>query len=226
MLNSVFFNKILVFLRLRKKKTHGTCIPMREVRPFWDFQLFDVADHNRRSRWVELYYILWRFFHNSPWGNPRQAYREIKWFIQRGRRGWADCDTWSLDDYLTSWLPAALRYLKEHKHGVPSAVVEAEDCREDGQVSDEGLERAESRWNAIMDKMIEGFEADRRAQEGLYEKELGEYPMNRPAGVSADTWEKVKSDHFKASRALAERDQKLFEEGSALFLRFYHNLWD
>src|SRR6266852_1897293 len=24
----------------------------------------------------------------------------LKWFWQRGRRGWADCDTWSFDNYL------------------------------------------------------------------------------------------------------------------------------
>ena len=225
MFNSTIFNKILVFLRLRKKP-EPTCIPMQEIRPFWDFQLFDVPDHNRRSRLVDAYYAVWRFFKYSPWGNPRECFRTICSFYMRGKRGWANCDVWSLDHYLSSWLPAALRHLKEHKHGIPCSVIEPEDCGEDGNTTEECFARAEARWNAIMDKMIEGFEADKRAQEGLYEKELGDYPMNRPAGVSADTWEKVKHDHFLASRALAERDQKIFEEGSALFLRFYHNLWD
>lgn len=223
MFNSIF-NKILVFLRLRKKADADACISMREIRPFWDFQIFNIDDHNQ-SRLVDAYYAIWRFFHYNPWGNPRAAYREIKWFIQRGRRGWADCDTWSLDSYLSGWLPAALRHLKEHKHGVPNAVVEVEDCGFDGNPTPEGFKRAEARWDAIMDKMIAGFEADKRLESGLYE-ELGPYPMNRPAGVSADVWEKVKDNHFKASRILMERDQKIFEEGSALFIKYWHSLWD
>lgn len=27
--------------------------------------------------------------------------RKIVWFFQRGKRGWADCDWWSLDDYIS-----------------------------------------------------------------------------------------------------------------------------
>ena len=224
MFNSTF-NKILVFLRLRKEP-ELTLVPMHEIRPFWDFQIFNVPDHDVRSRLVDAYYAVWRFFHNSPWGNPRQAYREIKWFIQRGRRGWADCDTWSLDSYLSGWLPGALLHLKKYKHGVPCSVIEPSDCDEHGNTSDEGIERAEARWNAIMDKMIEAFEADNRIHDGLYEEELGEYPMNRPAGVSADAWEKVKDDRFKAFRALEERDRKIFEEGMAIFITYYGNLLD
>ncbi len=46
-------------------------------------------------------------------------YDHIKWFIQRGYRGYADCDVWSLDYYLSDWMPKALRYLEKNKRGHP-----------------------------------------------------------------------------------------------------------
>jgi len=229
MLNSNIFNKILVFLRLRKPKAEGFTLAS-ETRMFWDFQIFNIDDHNRRSRLVDFYYVLYRFFNYNPWGNPRQAYREIKWFIQRGRRGYADCDVWSLDDYLDRWMPNALRRLKKTKQGVPSSVFEEGDYQTEGfwqgNPSEEGTERAVARWDAIMDKMIEAFEAHKRMGSGVYEDELGPYPMDRPTGISADVWEKVKHDHFEASQALTERDHKIFEEGFMLFFKHYGSLWD
>lgn len=34
--------------------------------------------------------------------------REVKWFIQRGRRGWADKDAWDMHRYLSSVIPDML----------------------------------------------------------------------------------------------------------------------
>lgn len=223
---SNYLNRVLVLLRLKKPSGKATCTPVQESRHFWDFQLFNIADHNTRSKWVDLYYVFYRFFHNSPYGNPRQAYREVKWFIQRGRRGYADCDVWSIDHYINGWMPAALRRLKDTKQGLPCSIFEPEDCGEDGHPSEEGTERAQARWNAIMDKMIAGFEADQRASDGVYEEELGQYPLDRPSGVSAAAWAKVKHDRFEASKFLTKRDETLSEEGRALFMKHYHSLWD
>jgi hypothetical protein len=42
-----------------------------------------------------------------------------KWFVQRGRRGWADIDTADLDGYVTRVLAEALEYMADHTHGWP-----------------------------------------------------------------------------------------------------------
>ena len=47
--------------------------------------------------WEE--YILWPLERIKDW--PVGKIREIKWFIQRGRRGWSEEDMWSLDNYLS-----------------------------------------------------------------------------------------------------------------------------
>lgn len=49
----------------------------------------------------------------------RCSYRRTKWFMQRGWRGYGDCDVWNLDSYLSSWLPEALESLRKNAHGHP-----------------------------------------------------------------------------------------------------------
>ena len=65
-----------------------------------------------------------------PWWeqylNPKTYYRAAKYFVQRGLRGWADCDTWSLDDYLNEVLPEAIGHLKYHTHSTPMGLTKEE----------------------------------------------------------------------------------------------------
>ncbi len=176
--------------------------------------------------YAKTYWAVYRFFKWHKIFHPVQMYDEVRWFIQRGRRGWADCDTWSLDDYLDGWMPDALRYLKEHKHGVPMGMFEGLPTNEHGYHDNEYFNVAEERWNEVMDKMVAAFEANRRIGGGLYEKELGLEPMRRAAGVSRDTWSKVKDDRAVASRILEQRDYEISKEGLALFVEHYRSLWD
>ena len=226
--NSNIFSIVLAFLRLRRKRGEASGLSLDGL---YGFTMFRGLSDCETDPWFRrVYWAIYRYFKNSPWGSPRRIYNETKFVLQRARRGWADSDTWSLDSYLDSWMPAALRHLKENKHGVPSCMFMPEDLisEEDwqGNPSDEGMVRAQIRWNAIMDKMIEAFEASRRMSDGLYKAELGDYPLRRPSGVSVDAWEAVRENHFAASRLLTERDQKIFEEGMALFVKHYHSLWD
>ena len=56
---------------------------------------------------------------SHPWEIVEDYYREAKWFIQRGSRGYADRDVWSVDYYLTSFMGKALRQLADQVHGTP-----------------------------------------------------------------------------------------------------------
>ena len=76
----------------------------------------------------------WKFWHR---GFPA----EIRWFIQRGRRGYSDQDLWSLDCYLASWLPSALRAYGHGGH--PSQLTHEQ-------------------WKTILETMATGFEAHHR----------------------------------------------------------------
>lgn len=54
-----------------------------------------------------------------PWVIPGYYWRQAKWFVQRGRRGWADCDTWALDSYLLGWLPDAMTNVRRWAYSHP-----------------------------------------------------------------------------------------------------------
>ncbi len=45
--------------------------------------------------------------------------REIKWFIQRGCKGYADCDVWSFDLYLAGIIIGGLTELRNNNYGHP-----------------------------------------------------------------------------------------------------------
>ena len=44
--------------------------------------------------------------------SPKKAY----WFLQRGWRGYADCDTWDFDNYLATVIIGGLKRLKKYPH--------------------------------------------------------------------------------------------------------------
>lgn len=200
-----------------------------------DFRLIAFDDmFEKKTPWqTRLYYTVYRFFRWNWIFHPTQWYYNTKYFIQRGRRGWANCDTWSLDYYLNTWMPEALEYLKKHTHSVPMMVFTDEESKameapyeKNKEVYDGAVDAASARWGAIMDKMIEGFKAARRMDEGLYEEELGEYPLHRPANMSKEEFVAQRGERCKRIKGLLERDEAIRVEGMTLFVKYYNDLWD
>lgn len=163
------------------------------------------------------------------WLDPRTYYYYVKYKIQRANRGWANCDTWSLDNYLSEWLPDALRHLKANQHGYPPDMYEPGEATEENNYwpGEEAEKRAIKKWEGIVDKMIMGFEAYNRMQQGLYEDELGPYPS-----LTGDFLDRLNNpteeekERFEKSRELEKRDQKIFQEGAELFIKHFQSLWD
>ena len=58
---------------------------------------------------------------------------------QRGRRGWADSDAWSLDTYVSRVLSELLIHLRDTTHSYPAGLTE------DG-------------WSEILTEMAQGFD--------------------------------------------------------------------
>jgi hypothetical protein len=67
-------------------------------------------------------------------------FKQIKYFIQRGKRGYSDRDLWDFSHYLAEMIPKALRQLKKYQVGYPVMLTEKE-------------------WDIILEKIITGFEA-------------------------------------------------------------------
>ena len=82
-----------------------------------------------------MFWAIRRFIHDIPY--------RIRSIVFRVRHGFAQEDTWNLDDATARFLAPRLRYLAEHTSGYPSAF--------DGEDGDE-------LWSAILFKMADGFE--------------------------------------------------------------------
>lgn len=177
---------------------------------------------------TRVYYAICRFWSYHWLCNPRQVWFSAKCAYQRLVRGWDDRVPWSVDWWMNGIMPDILRKLKKDTHGIPSSMFEGLETKPDESwnYTEGAYVIAQKRWDDILDKIIAGFEANQRAKEGLYEKELGDYPLYRPDGVSRDAWKETSHDRFQKSCDLAERDQKTFEEGMRLFAEHYNDLWD
>ena len=64
----------------------------------------------------EFYYKLYRLWNHKISMIPRR----IKWFFQRGKRGYSDNDVWNFDSYLAEVISKGCKQLAKEKHGYPS----------------------------------------------------------------------------------------------------------
>lgn len=97
----------------------------------WQTQIQDWFEEN----------ILWRI--ERIIDIPKDFYREIKYFIQRGRKGYCDRDLWGIDEWLSDILPKAIREFKKHNYGYPGY----------------GEAKTPKQWNKILSEIANGFEA-------------------------------------------------------------------
>ncbi len=97
----------------------------------------------------------WRYYLHHPWLVVYDLWRDLVAFCQRGWRGYADRDCWSLDFYVSQWMPKALRVLYKNKLGYPSEL----DKYLDGRAV----------WDLYLLQMADGFEANRKLSEMEFE---------------------------------------------------------
>lgn len=74
----------------------------------------------------------------------------IKWSWQRVVRAYAECDKWSIYDYLQMLIPDMLQDLRQNRMGSPS-------CFGEDYVNSKGIlvnDTCHEEWNGILDRMI------------------------------------------------------------------------
>jgi len=125
--------------------------------------------------------------------------KEIKYFIQRGKRGFSEQDLWSFDDYLCDIIPPALRQLKKKQTGCP------QELWDEKRVNDEC-----HKWKEILEEMAQGFEAV---------EEL----------TSLNFFKYVREDGYYSRELDEEKRRlltKKYDRGMKLFCENFMNLWD
>jgi len=126
--------------------------------------------------------------------------KEIKYFIQKGKRGFSDRDLWSFDDYLCEIIPPALRQLAKRSYGCPG------DLWDKKRVNDECY-----KWKEILEEMAQGFEAAQQIIDVKYFKNV-----------------KQKDGYY--THEIDRKKQKLltekYDKGMKLFVEYFLSLWD
>jgi hypothetical protein len=120
--------------------THGNVFDLLDRVPE-----VDDARRDMNNAFTEYGLWGWNYWYllTHPWKIVEESYYHTKWFIQRGWRGYADCDVWALDYYLAGWMAAALRVLETTKIGHPCGMTQ-KGWRTRLRIMREGFEAAKS----------------------------------------------------------------------------------
>lgn len=146
----------------------------------------------------------WRHLLTHPWILAQEWYYHTKWFLQRGWRGWADNDAWSMDYYLSRIVPEMIASQYTDPQGTPIALFQESDMAEDGNPRLEAAEMRHKEWRAILNEIREGFLAHRAAQD------LDFYVKDDPTGnLIRQTLLQAKAD-----------------KGLQLFTKYFGSLWN
>lgn len=137
-------------------------------------------------------------------GFPMNLYREIKWFIQRGKRGFSDRDVWSIDWYLGEILPKMLKQLKKTQTILPT-----------WEYGNEPEEVAQKRWNNILDNMIYTFETEHK---------LSETNLLYTTVKNRNRIEKI--GKYVGIPVMTKEECERYRKGWYYFQKHFKSLWD
>ena len=166
--------------------------------------MFKEIEKERKEHPIKYFFLdTWRLL-IIMWEKPGYIYREIIWFIQRGKRGYADCDVWDFDSYLSDVIKNGIKQLKEHHHG--------HSCWEEGMTDDE----AEQKWNNILDDIIFTFTVEKKKEDVEW--------IYLPKKKQTTKIKKFAKDLDIHIMTKEERDR--YNKGWFYFKKYFGKLWD
>lgn len=105
----------------------------------------------------------------------KDFFKEIKYFFQRGFRGYSDEDIYDIDVWFCKIFPLMLRDLSKHLDKVPQAPMsllkEIREIPAYENYTDEEIEIAFAKWQAILEDMASSFEKGNRYNDALSQSE-------------------------------------------------------
>lgn len=163
-----------------------------------------------------------------PWWkdylSPSTYWRTLKYFCQRGYRGYADCDSWDANSYMESVVLGVVISLKKSKRGCPASLVLSEN---------EPFEVSFARWQSILQEIIDGLEAsyELQAEETILPGTYSEEPLEFEELPGQPQYLRIKpSDTPRFNSDLYEQWQAPLKKKKkrAIYLlhKYWENLWD
>lgn len=144
-----------------------------------------------------MFYRIMDFIKNIP--------REIKWFFQRGIRGYSDKDVWSIDIWFKSIIIPMLEQLKETKQGYP-------------------IDMTEEEWNLTLNNMINYF----KECTDFYCSEKNEYEDEYMSRImSTNEYDKSLTNKWlKREEEIDKYKNEMKDKAFELFSKHFYSLWD
>ena len=107
----------------------------------------------KNDEWIIKHPILSKYRDIYSWcyrnSNPVGWYREVKYFIQRGARGYSDRDLWSVSDFFRGTILKGLKEFKrKYRDGYPACFA--------NKHNDE--KQATEKWENVLQDMIDGLD--------------------------------------------------------------------
>jgi hypothetical protein len=126
---------------------------------------------------------------------------EIKYFIQRGKRGYSNRDLWDVNSYLCEIIPQMIRHLAKNNTGCPS------DLWDSKKINNEC-----HKWETILEEIAQGFEAGKE--------------INDSIGCRYRVDVEDNAFVFKYDKKRATLLTNKFNRGMELFHKYFFSLWD
>lgn len=136
----------------------------------------------------------------------------MKWFIQRGRRGWAVSDSWDAHYHIAVVISGVLNRLAEDGMGYPS-FLDYDSKGNKKEINTHYSQKSRKKWERILKKIAKGFDDWRKWEdEGRYAKE--------------NNYDEEGNYDIKKVKKLEKKVQKSLKESCALLAEHFNGLWD
>ena len=149
---------------------------------------------------LDLYYAIKRFVIYDILYFPRK----VKWFIERGKNGFAENDVWGFDQYLAKVISGGIKHLQKDMQGAPTGLTEKQ-------------------WNKILDEIQLGF-TEYLNQPEYQAKLVNEIWPDEDELISVD--KKKMTKYNREMNKLNMRINKNLSRSFELLDIYFRNLWD
>jgi len=159
----------------------------------------DIEDFEKEHPFVSKIENIY-FYINRGITNILYIPKKIKWYLQRAKRGYADCDLWEFGVYISHLIKNALEDFRKNLTGNPTNLTYKE-------------------WLKILDNIIYSFDI---AQKTLNDEVI--MPSLKDLKKHPKKWKKYAKD--LNAKLLTEKEIKKYERGMKLFIQYLFDLWD
>ena len=178
-----------------------------EVEAEWDVRDKMIAERKASSVLWIIYYLLVHMYYWVARIDLRYEARKIKWFFDRGRKGWAANDTWDFHGYLARVTKEGIIHLKKYLNGHPG-------------------DMTEKQWDDILDELIWTFDMADQVSEGDMHMYVEDWTEEKNLEMKKTLDDMAAKKGYEPYKYMSKAEWERMQKGFQLFVKYYFSLWD